>query len=340
MTLRDILSADMPTVRRWFGQGWRWWIDQLAGMVPGGGWLTRHRGAVVEHAASTPGGWQVAGTGQRPDRLPARRRRNVLITLDETDILCRTIDAPVLSPNELRQMIALDIDRIGPMPMGAACFDQEVVGRTADTLSVLIGMVPQDRLSRWVGELAAMDIMPSRIAMRDRDGQLHFDFSAIIDRSDGKSAWTWWTIVALLFAGNVAALIWRDVASTAALRDAVEEQAPAGRTALMIRTRVIQAQQRRAELVRARNSGDPLASLAAISSALPRGAFVQRFEGRGQAVRLVGYAPANLDVSDILRQSPLVASVSDNGAGSEMPGEPGQMLPFDLGVTIRPGARP
>lgn len=336
MTLRELLSADMPTLRRWLAQGWEWWTGQLAAMLPGTARRQRHRGTVIARDPADPCGWHVVGTGQSAHMLGARQRQGLLAALRPGDILCRTIDVPPLGRGELRQMLAMDIDRIGPIPQPQAVFDVEPVERSETRLSVRLGMVPRDRLMGWIGSLDAMDIRPSRIALAEEDGY-HFDFlkAAGIARADS-GRWRWWAVVATLVALNIGALIWRDMAALEATRGAVEEQAPAGRTALLIRQRIEKEQQRRQGLVRARAEQDPLPLLAALSAALPPGAWVQRLEYRQRQVRLVGFAPGATDVAEALRQSPRLRAIVENDAEGAPAAAADQMRAFDISAVYLP----
>ncbi|QGP80474.1 PilN domain-containing protein [Sphingobium sp. CAP-1] len=340
MTLRDILSADMPTLRRWLAQGWEWWTDQIAAMLPGKAWRSRHRGALIERDPTDPCGWRIAGGGGSATLLPDRQRRNLLATLQPNDILCRIIDAPPLGRSELRQMLALDIDRIGPIPQEQAVFDFDIIERGEDRLAVRIAMVPRDRLLGWIGSLDAMGITPTRIALSAEGGH-HFDFlkAAGLSRRDSHRG-TWWVAVALFFALNLGALVWRDVAALNAMAAAVEEQAPAGRTALLIRQRIDKEQQRRLWLARARAQQNPLPLLTALTAALPQGAWVQRLEFHQRQVRLVGFAPGATDVADALRQSSRLRAIVENDAESPPAAAADQMRAFDISAVYLPVRQP
>lgn len=336
MTINEILSADMPTMRRWIGQGWHWWVDQMMSMMPMGARLSGHRGPIIERSPDHQGGWRLADSDQSALVLSGRRRARVLMALTPDDLLCRTIEAPALGRGELRAMLEMDIDRIGPLPADQVCFGHEIVARQDDRLTLRIAMAHRARLAGWIGELAGLDIAPTRIALREADGGLHFDFLSQMDQSAGagNGTWRWWFVVAALFALNLGAMVWRDRAAVDAMRATIEEQAPAGRTALLIRQRLLTEQQRRAQLITARVNGDPLAVMAAVSAALPRGVWVQRFELKGRNLRLVGFAPADVDIVEALGQSPVLQQVTDNGGDSAPPADAGQLAAFDLVATV------
>lgn len=336
MTINEILSADMPTMRRWIGQGWHWWVDQMASMIPMGARLSGHRGPIIERSAAHEGGWRVVGSDQSAPMLSGRRRALVLMALAPDDLLCRTIEAPALGRGELRAMLEMDIDRIGPLPAHQVCFDHEIVARQDDRLTLRIAMAHRARLAGWIGELAAIDIAPTRIALRDADGGLHFDFLPHLDSTAGAAsgAWRWWLAVAALFALNLGVMVWRDRAAVDAMRATIEEQAPAGRTALLIHQRLLAEQQRRAQLIKARADAEPLRVLAAVSAALPRGAWVQRLELKGRSLRLVGFAPADVDIVEALGQSPVLRQVADNGGDSAPPTDAGQLAAFDVVASV------
>jgi hypothetical protein len=235
-------------------------------------------------------------------------------------------------------MLAHDIDRIGPMPKADACFDFEVLERSEERQSIRIAMLPRQRLTGWLDELAALGIAPARVALREEDGA-HFDFLRAAGLSSRASTGLgWWIALALLFALNLGALVWRDIALTQATQDAVEAQAPAGRSALMIRQRIEKEQQQRQWIVRTRAQNDPLPAMAAITAALPPSAWVQRLEYRQGQLRLVGFAPGATDVAEALRQSPMLRAVNENDAEAAPAGEANQMRAFDISATLAPGA--
>jgi Tfp pilus assembly PilM family ATPase len=47
-------------------------------------------------------------------------------------VFTRELDLPLLPPNDMRRLVALDIDRLTPFPAEAVYFDLEIIQRDAD----------------------------------------------------------------------------------------------------------------------------------------------------------------------------------------------------------------
>lgn len=330
--MASILQADMATLGRWGREGWRWWLGELAGMVPA---RLRLAPRALLVAPGENGGW--VRLGREGAALSARERGQATIALPPTDVQLLTIDAPPLGPAETRQMIAFDLDRLTPFPPGTAIFDYEKLPRgDADRDRVLIGVMPEERARARLDQAERDGVRPVRMAMIAADGTPHFDFLPMLREAKASgSATRWWVAVAALFLANVAMLVWRDMAAVEALRAAVEEQAPAANTAKMLERRIVQEDRRRARIAVQRVRQDPLRLLDMLGAALPAGVYVQRLTWEGDALRLAGYAPEGVDVQDLLLGGPLVRDIQANDmeAVAQASGT-GQPVPFDINVVL------
>lgn len=271
-------------------------------------------------------------SSQAVSALSSRERGQAVIVLPPEKVLCRTMAMPLLSAAETRAMLAYDIDRLTPLPAETACFDYE---RLPDGSGIRLGVVPVGDIRALLATAQAHDIAPARIALLDHDGRPHFDFLAAIgaSRSTGRGKVWLWGAVGLLFAVNIAVLILRDIHSVEQMRGAVEEQAPAGRTAIALRQRIEDEQARRIALVRMQRRYDPLPVLNAIGAALPAGAWVQRLSWNDAEVRLAGYNSGNADLIEALEQSPVLRDVRE-GDGDMTAQADGQAQPFDISATV------
>lgn len=343
MAVPALLNADMATVGGWIRQGWRWWLAELAAMVPARFRTSTTPSLMLVHEA---GGatWSAVrrGASVALDGLSRRERSACVLALRAGDVLERTVTLPALAAGELRQMIALDLDRLMPFPPGAACFDHEVVGRgEAGTALVQVVALPLARARALLDSAEALDVTPARLAVLDDDGRPRFDLLPALGpgHADGRLRRRWWMAVALLFLANAGALIGRDIALTEATRAAVEERSPAGRTAATLRQRIDAEARRRVEFAAHRDRTEPLRVIAILSSALPPAAWVERMSWDGEVLRIAGLYSGDEDLVEVLGRSPLLRDVRQNDENSA-PAAAGRGQPFDISANILPTGAP
>jgi hypothetical protein len=329
MATNTILDADMATVAGWIRRGFAWWGNELGGIMP---WAFSRR----ERVASI-------FTHYREDgKLAIQGTENAgLVLVDPALCLVRRITLPELGEADLARLVALDADRIMPIPSNLLIIaaranpenrsDVTVVGLRRTTVNVMLEAFKAEGLS-----------MPYRIGLFDpiEPGRMAADFTAACAEAGliapvRAVALSWWTAVGFLFALNVGLLVWRDLESVRRMETLVSAQAPAVNTARAI-TKRISATQRSAEaLANRRAQQNALAVLAAVTAALPERAWVQRFSWDGRTVKLSGYKRAGVDVIGALRKSPHFADV--RAASAEALAEVPTGQPFDLTATIKRG---
>jgi len=326
-----ILDADMTTLGRMIASGFRWWIDELAELVPerlrgrGGAarvWLHFDGHALTERRA----GQSAAVAATRATTLPVRIARDLC--------LIRDLPLPAISARDLERMVLIDADRVMPMPPGAMI----VAGRIAATdpatrmITAEIAGLPVDRARTLVAALAAAQVTSSQIGLAD-DSPRGVDFLSAF-RAQGllaprsSAAAGWWAIVAFLFALNIGLLVWRDHQSVARLQQIVDGQQPAVLAARTISRRVAASERIAAQSVAARRRAAPLALLGQVSAAIPPGAWVQRLHWDGATVRIAGYKPRTADVLGALRRQPAFADVRN--AAADTVGDVPAGQPFDI----------
>jgi hypothetical protein len=319
---RGILDADMATLGRYLAQGWRWWLDELAALVParlrrgGGEALPR---MVLADAQLAP------APGER--RVPTGA---VAVVVPRAACLVRTTEWPTLGERDVQRLVALEADRLFPAPPGemlvaARRMEGGAPGRTL----VEVAALPRAHATHIADAAAAAQLTPARVLLEGADA---IDFAPAL-RAEGliarprSGARFWWSIVAFLALFNVALAVWRDAARVERLERLVAEQQPALNVARTIATRV--ARDRRVALQSAvlRRRQDALATLAAAGAALPSGAWVQRYVWEPPELRLTGYRPPRSDVATALRRAGFaqVHAMGESGDSATPLGEP-----FDL----------
>ncbi len=338
MSGRSILQADMHTVGQWIADGMRWWLDQLAAMVPGRlrEWQESRR-IFADYEPDT--GALLA----RPDPSGAAPRRSgpVTIILPPAYCLSRTIERPTMSSRDMESMIQLDAARIMPLGTEGMILAARIAARAEGHARMQIEVAAMPRASaEALGVAIARLEQPCHAiltaAPEPQSGHA-IDFlpafrKAGLVRDADRGALPLWIAVGVLFALNLGLLVWRDTAATAMFEARIAEQQPAVNAVRRINARIAKADQFAAATVKARSEGEPLAMLSRVAAALPPGAWVQRYtwvangqaDGQSNDLRITGYRPQQADVAGGLRRAGLsVQRYSDASTAAQNPlGQP------------------
>lgn len=321
MQTSKFLDADMKTVAGWLRQGLDWWVEELRGLMPAAlRPRLRPSGDYVEYRGS--GDFARIGRGGAGPAL-----------VDPALCLVLVQEFPPLSDADLARAIALDADRILPMPAAQAVFGHARIDR--DHGAVRIAALPLDRARDLLRELGEAGVVPARIGLADPSipGMMAVDLTSGFVGAGllppvREAVARWWAVAAMLFALNIGVLVWRDVQEVAAFAGLVEAQAPAVAAARGISARISGTQRRAMELAERRRQRDALAVLAAATRVMPPAAWVQRFTWDGSRLRLAGYRRPQADVAAALRASEQFVEVKSNNAEAIAELPTGQ--PFDL----------
>ena len=349
MSLQEILNSemDLASVSAAAGRAWRWWVAELAAMLPPAwrsGLSSRPR-LFAEREAS---GWRYWRDGEplADDRPPPGAQRGPGLLLPGEAVLVRRIEVPRMPPADVRRMLALDIDRLSPLGGGLIHFDSEVIDRDGEggKQTLLLGIVRRAAARQLVETAGAEGLSPAALSVRlDGDGEpQRFDFLPAVREAAGERPaanarpW-WWAAVGVLFLLNFAVLVGRDMASVSHLKKLVDSQRPAAEAAMRLRLRVDREQARREDLVRRGSASEPLRMLAALTGALPKGAWVQRLEWNGQAIRIVGSKSGELDMPAAIRGSGFFTNPRPLTAASAP--RPESVQPFDITADARARTR-
>jgi hypothetical protein len=318
----SILDTDMKTLAGWLKAGFAWWSAELATMLPASLRGTPRR--LGDHISfGGPGTWRIVGRG-----APG------LVVIAPGMCLLREVDLPPLGDADLAQLVALEAERLFPLPQ-----EKMAIGLARDPAArekVAIAVLPLDRVAAMLEELRAAGQNPRRVVMADGTAG-GIDFSPALAKAGllpppRNLRARWWALVAALMALNFGLLVWRDMQEVAQLEALVAEQAPAVRATRQIVAR-IGAQQRSAiELAALRRRHDPLAVLAAVSAAMPQAAWVQRYVWQDDGLHITGNRRQGADVAGALRQSGHFTDV--RSAGAEAAAQEPTGLPFDVTAKV------
>jgi general secretion pathway protein L len=338
MELKDILNADLGEIGQWIAQGFAWWVDELASLVPER-WrsgFTRRPRYEAEYLGETSG-WRFWRDGRivelnDPPRGSAAR---VGLLVSPAEALSREIEYPLLPFNDLRRIIALDIDRLTPFRADSVVTDIEVVDRDAEAgrQTVALGVMQRSTAMAAIERAYAAGLDPASMGARTDDGEVRYDFLPALKASDsasdaGRRRLYWQVAVIVLLVLNVAALVLRDVSDVDHLRQQVDDQQATANIALRLRQSVERETARRQALLARRTRGEPLRVVNAVTRALPTGVWVQRMEWNGQSIRLVGLKSGAFDVPAAIRGSP--AFTNPRALAIDAQAHTGQGEPFDV----------
>lgn len=340
MNLNAMLNADMTTVAAMLKAGWRWWIGEISAMLPGFAQRrASYRGPIALYDGDAAFTLVERGQATPLDGDQAARVMRVAIALPADCALKRTAELPRLGEADMHGLLALEADRLMPLPQSALLIaaDPSGAGRSAESMTVTIAALPRSYADRVLEAAAAHRLEPDRIGLDDGQGGLVFDFSRQL-RAEGRLAprsnkgALRWALVAAAFLLNIGLLVSRDIQSVDQLQALVDGQAPAVSAARTITARMQRFDRNSNELMVRRDRQDALAVLGAVSRSMPDGAWVQRYDWEGQTLRLVGYRPKNVDVIAALRKTPGVSAARPASAepATELPGG----VPFDISVTF------
>jgi general secretion pathway protein L len=350
MTLQELLNADVNSIGLWARQGFAWWIDELSTLLPVNwrDWFSSRTRRLVE--PMSPSGWRQWQNGRllTPTQAERAAKGGVGLILPADAVLLRRLEFPRVSLSDVKRMVALDIDRLSPLPGDLVYHDVEIVDRDAGDgkQTVLLGVTLRDTAARYLEEARDAGFEPVAIGAARGDGaaSYRFDFLPALRQSMGQNdggrvLLYWWAAVAVLLVLNLAGLVVRDMLDISRLRHAVDDQQTAVAAASQLQRRVQTEDVQRTALIARQMQSDPLHVLDALTRVMPASAWVQRLEWNGQTLRVVGFKNNDTDLMAALRASPVF--INPRAASPDTQAKPGASAPpFDITADISKKARP
>ena len=342
MSGTGILNADMATVTRWLREGFAWWTEELAGLLPPAlRGMGSRRGPVAIFSPGKP--ITVHPGGTRAEVAAGGRLRQLVLAVPASLSLQRDCQLPAMRASDLRSYVTLEADRL--LPLGSQNLLADALPVTAaagagQPMTVRIAAIERHLVEQALAAATAAGIAPTRFGIVDDNdpARLRFDFGPQL-RAEGllpppdRQRQFWWGLVALAFIINLGLLVLRDQQSVTRLREIVDEQQPAVAVYRTIASRTARAEQVAHRTVSRHASHAALADLAAATTALPPEAWVQRYDWNGQSLHLAGYMRPSVDVVAALRREPRFINVRTSNADVQADIPIGQ--PFDVTADIR-----
>lgn len=334
MSGRGILDADMRTLAHLAVEGWRWWTTELRALVP-----ERLRG--LGRRAWPRMRYADGALSLEPGAAAPPPGASISVLLPRTLFLVRRIERPAVNPRDLSRMLALEGERLLPFTGDGAIVAGQVAGpgSSPERIAVDVAGMAADA-GRQVAEAVAASGFAASQVLAEGIGQdcAPIDFApamrdlGILARPRS-AAPCLWLVVGLLVALNLAAVVWRDMASVARIERIVAEQQPAVAIAQQIERRVAASRGLAVRTAVLRQRQDALGTLATVSRILPEGVWLERYVWDGATVRLSGYRPKAIDVATALRGSRRFADVQSttDEMKAALPG--GE--PFDITARVR-----
>jgi general secretion pathway protein L len=346
MNIKDILNSDMESIGRLIRQGLAWWFDELLALVPHE-WRARfsQRPKLVVDW-DEQGLTARDGNESKPFNAASHTSSeldNATIILPMSRVLTRELDLPLLPPNDIRRLVALDIDRLTPFRAEAVYFDTEIIQRDADRSKqrVLLGVIPRESLGELLERIKSAGVSAAAVGMRGGAGSnIHFDFLARARGLGGirgarARVPLWWAAVAVLMLANIGLLYFRDSTSLDELRNDVESQQATVALATRLHAKVEAEAQRRTALLERLAHNSPLRILDAVTRAMPANAWARRFEWNGQTVQVSGYKQGPADLLVKFEASPVLRNARALSTNSK-PAAPNTPEAFEIAADIRP----
>ena len=343
MTAQGFLETDVSGLGRQLRAGLRWWLDELAQMLPDG---------VREALAARPslcaelsgeGDFRFSRKGRAVAAPPRSGKRTpVVLLLPAAQVLVRRTRAPMLAGADIRRLLLLDLDRQTPFRAedvyAAVAWDRaDQAGRRPASLAV----VSREAADAALAQARAAGLEPLALGLAGAEGfETALDFlpQAAGPTAVGGRGRRWiWGAVALLALANLLAAVLKDEASVGALREQARAGRPALQAAMALRRQVMDEDARRQRILEAHGGRDPRLAIAAATRALPDGAWVQRLSWNGRALRLAGYRQEGVDVLAALRASPAFAQVRNSTA--DTPARLAAGDPFDVTADLSGAAQ-
>jgi general secretion pathway protein L len=339
MSGRGILDADMATLGRWSREALRWWIDELATMVPaalrpartfsGDFLLYRGSGEIIPYESGSP----------RPGEMADREDSDLAI--DQSQCLERQLDLPAMNARDLRSYLAVEADRLLPLPAHLLLIDssREALDAVNGMMSIRIGAIRRELADDALAAATQRGVVPARIGIVEASAptSMAYDFAPQL-RAEGKlpnrqnRRGLWWGAVGALVLLNVALVVWQDQQSVDRLQDLVAAQAPAVSVYRVMADRIARVEGTASATATQRARHDVLGDLGHATNALPDTAWVQRYEWNGSSLRLAGYSRGATDVAGAIRRDPRFSNVRDSTGDVQAAIPIGQ--PFDISADI------
>ncbi len=365
------------SVRQRLAALWRWWTGEIGRLVPerfsmlrGGARvpLVMLEGDDIVLAAPPPGGGEVRtvlGALDETRRKAAVRalleragetRARARLALAHDEALVRKVTMPAATEENMRQVLAFEMDRLTPFKADEVYFDHRVVSRDAPSAQIVVQLAVARRelVDARVQQLRALGANVRGVAVRDDTGQgASLDLMPSEQRGEGETSRE--RLMQRVLLGACAALlavallypVWRKRETFIALNPIViKAKQEAEATDAIARTLEKQVADYNFLLARKHGSHPALAFIEEISRLLPDNTWVTSLEvkpvGKVREVQVIGETVSSSKLIEILEGATLIQNAALRGTvtrGSQ-PGTERFMIAAEARPRTLPEARP
>ena len=366
-------SHAAPSWRHRLSLLWRWWTDEVSRLAPER--FTMLRGAARAPMVFLEGDDvvlvepRIAGEGRvtiaaldEPRRRAAlrtlleragetRARARVALALD--DALVRRVSMPAATEENLRQVLAFEMDRLTPFKAEEVYFDYRVIARDAATgqVQVQLALARREIVDARVEALRSLGASVQGVALRDDAGgaQAPFDLLPSEQRGERESSRERMAqrgllaAVALLLAAALLLPIVQKRQTVIALNPLLTKARQEAEATDTI-ARELERQVGDYNFLLARKYGNypALAFIEEISRLLPDNTWVQQFDlktvGKGREVQVSGETTSSSKLIEILEGSTLLQNAAPRG--TEVRGSQPNTVRFMIAAEVRARAQP
>lgn len=316
------LAAHFPTLARLarpLGPAWRWWTAELAALLPRRAVLIRGRPVAALVGAQSlvlSGAPDNAVMARLPLPLPADVHlpdlagRPAELRIAAASVLRTTLRLPAAAEENLRQVIAYEMDRETPFKAEDVRFDTRVTAREGRQIRVDVLIVPKPLAERAMAAATRLQLSVVRLTVDGEDAAA-FDLRNEDERPTARRPsrlllGLTGALAAALLAAPPALNAWQ-ASRLDALIAPVQQRAD---LVLRMRDELDRRSEAASALDALKHRTTPMvALLAELSGRLPDGVWLDQLRVAQGEVRLTGYAPNAAALIALLEDSPLLAKV-------------------------------
>lgn len=360
-SLKDIRSEDIARFAR---DGWRWWIGQLAAMMPKQ-WHELFRNDTGLVTADVLGSEIVVsrsdGSGkseifrasrQELESLAARAAASetvkaslapgdqIVVRVSRAELLTRTVTLPATASRNLKNILKYELERISPLDPAQISFDYRVLRRDkeANRLDVELRILKRQIVDDAVQLARAVGLEPETIGFLGSEGAPDQGFP-VSGAASLRGHWRTWRVPALaalaavLGIGALLASYSRQQAGLDALSAQLAAAKVKAHSVEILQNDIDKAKLGMAFLGRQKQSPLVVEVLAEVTRVLPDRTWLVQFELRGKEVRIEGYSNAASALIARFDNSRLFTNAQFRSSLTKGPA--GDLERFDLSAEIK-----
>ena len=311
---------------------WRWWTAEILDMLPPpvsefiarrnsklfiepefGDLHVRYGRCADDHSLlRVP-----HGTQEQVEDIPAGVRETILL-LNPDQILVTTVELPAATEENLREVLAFEMDKYTPFTASRVYFDYNVLrrDRELELLTVELVAAPRESIDQLIDEVSQRGFNIDVVTSRGRDGSNLRDVNLLpVDKRQRRSFLASNTdkalagVCALLLVVAIALPIQQKVNEIERLRPSVEEvQATAHEGAELRRELENMAQTSRFLAEKKKSSVMTVQVIDEISRILPDHTSLVRLSVTTSSIEMQGQSSSSADLIELIDSSPLFES--------------------------------